>query len=78
MNLSRGTMMRLPSVMVGKWLFVAYSAKKGKNNDSFRNSIKRNLAGAKGVGRFSCDRLGSKLTLTTKTDSDSIHPNTML
>lgn len=57
--------------ILGKWLFVAYSAKKGKNNDSFRNSIKRNLAGAKGVGRFSCDRLGSKLTLTTKTDSDS-------
>lgn len=57
--------------ILGKWLFVAYSAKKGKNNDSFRNSIKRNLAGAKGVGRFSCDRLGSKLTLATKTDSDS-------
>ena len=56
--------------ILGKWLFVAYSAKKEKNNVSFRNSIKRNLAGAKGVGRFSCDRLGSKLTLTTKTDSD--------
>lgn len=57
--------------IIGKWLFVAYSAKKKKNNDSFRDSIKRNLAGAKGVGRFSCDRLGSKLTLTTKAETDS-------
>lgn len=56
--------------ILNKWLFVAYSAKKKKNNADFRNSIKRNLAGAKGVGRFSCDRLGSKLTLTTKTAND--------
>lgn len=56
--------------ILGKWLFVAYSAKKKKNNDSFRDNIKRNLAGAKGVGRFSCDRLGSKLTLITKTETD--------
>lgn len=58
--------------ILGKWLFVAYSAKKHRNNDSFRDSIKRNLAGAKGVGRFSCDRLGSKLILTTKTQKDSV------
>lgn len=56
--------------ILGKWLFVAYSEKKKKNSDSFRDSIKRNLTGAKGVGRFSCDRLGSKLTLTTKTEDD--------
>lgn len=58
--------------IVNKWLFVAYSEKKRKNNrkSSFRNSIKREVAGAKGVGRFSCDRLGTSLELITKTDLD--------
>lgn len=60
--------------IVGKWLFVAYSEKKQRTQDDYRNNIKRNLAGAKGVGRFSCDRLGSKLTLSTKTlSSNSAH-----
>lgn len=58
--------------LIDKWLFVAYSEKKKRNPDDFRENIKRNLAGAKGVGRFSCDRLGSKLTLTTKTSTSSI------
>ena len=60
-----------------KWLFVAYSAKKEgvedielseKEFDSYRDKIqaKKYYAGAKGIGRFSCDRLGGKLTLTTK------------
>lgn len=59
-----------------KWLFVAYSAKKtgeedsesGNEIDDYRNKIKakRYYAGAKGIGRFSCDRLGQKLKLTTK------------
>lgn len=60
-----------------KWLFVAYSAKKEGIEDSeisnnefsdYRNKIqaKKFYAGAKGIGRFSCDRLGSKLVLTTK------------
>lgn len=54
-----------------KWLFVAYSEKKGRNQtDGYRNKIKRKAAGAKGVGRFSCDRLGSKLEILTKTKSD--------
>lgn len=62
-----------------KWLFVAYSAKKdGTEDDSlinsrndYRNKIgnKRHFAGAKGVGRFSCDRLGSKLNLISIKDS---------
>jgi hypothetical protein len=61
-----------------KWFAVAYSAKKeGSEDDNIkRNSHLNNLksrrfyAGAKGVGRFSCDRLGSKLELTTsKSDS---------
>ena len=49
-----------------KWLFVAYSTKRtGKENDDYRDKIKpqRVFAGAKGVGRFSCDRLGSNLNL---------------
>lgn len=49
-----------------KWLFVAYSAKRtGKENDDYRDKIKpqRVFAGAKGVGRFSCDRLGKNLNL---------------
>ena len=56
--------------IVGKWLFVAYSEKKTQNRErtSFRDEIKREVAGAKGVGRFSCDRLGSSLTLITKTE----------
>lgn len=58
--------------IVEKWLFVAYSEKKPQNREksSFRDEIKRELAGAKGVGRFSCDRLGASLTLITKTESE--------
>lgn len=40
-----------------KWLNVAYSEKKGQ---------KRQYAGSKGVGRFSCDRLAENLVLYTK------------
>lgn len=55
--------------IINKWLFVAYSEKK-KKNVSYREDIKREVAGAKGVGRFSCDRLGEKLRLMTKTIND--------
>ncbi|MFZ3088962.1 MAG: sensor histidine kinase [Methylotenera sp.] len=50
-----------------KWLFVAYSAKK-EGIDDYRDEIKskRIQAGAKGIGRFSCDRLGRKLTIYTR------------
>jgi hypothetical protein len=53
-----------------KWLFVAYSAKKEgteDNNFDYRHNIYRNrpFAGAKGIGRFSCDRLGKILYLET-------------
>lgn len=57
-----------------KWLFVAYSAKRlGKENDDYRDKIKVNrvFAGAKGVGRFSCDRLGSFLNLITIKDESN-------
>lgn len=59
-----------------KWLFVGYSAKKDGTEDadndvkqkSYRDKIKRHYAGAKGIGRFSCDRLGKHLSLTTKSE----------
>nr|WP_315253384.1 sensor histidine kinase [uncultured Flavobacterium sp.] len=61
--------------LINKWLFVAYSAKKdGTEEFDYRNQIKsnRHYAGAKGVGRFSCDRLGQFLNLITiKKKSDS-------
>jgi signal transduction histidine kinase len=54
--------------LIEKWLFVAYSAKKEgieDQNSDYRDNLKskRYYAGAKGVGRFSCDRLGRKLNL---------------
>ncbi|MBR0691576.1 sensor histidine kinase, partial [Bradyrhizobium manausense] len=51
-----------------KWLNIAYSEKKGasrKNGEAF--------AGNKGIGRFSCDRLGRHLDLYTKTSGGSIN-----
>ncbi|MFA6175661.1 MAG: ATP-binding protein [Phycisphaerae bacterium] len=58
--------------IVEKWLFLAYSAKKDGTED-YRDKIqiKRTYAGAKGIGRFSCDKLGSKLTLYAKRKDDS-------
>lgn len=57
--------------IIDKWLFVAYSEKK---NNTYRDNIKfrRNYAGAKGVGRFSCDRLGETVDLFSKTEKDNI------
>ena len=54
-----------------KWLFVAFSEKKiaAGREDNYRHRISRPVAGAKGIGRFSCDRLGSKLDLITKTNT---------
>lgn len=58
--------------LINKWLFLAYSEKKDSvenraedRKHSYRDNINRHFAGAKGVGRFSCDRLGEKLVLTT-------------
>lgn len=59
------------SDLKNKWLFVAYSAKRlGKESKDYREKIKtqRVFAGAKGVGRFSCDRLGRFLNLITIKD----------
>lgn len=49
-----------------KWLNIAYSEKKTN-----KTQHKRRMAGAKGVGRFSCDRLGEYLNLYAKTSEDS-------
>jgi hypothetical protein len=60
-----------------KWLFVAYSAKRDRTEDKslvnpeyedYRNKIasRQYFAGAKGIGRFSCDRLGGELDLYTR------------
>ena len=59
-----------------KWFAVAYSAKKDGTEDleskrlSHLNNLKsrRYYAGAKGVGRFSCDRLGDNLELITTSE----------
>ena len=57
--------------IIQKWLFVAYSEKR---NPSYRDSIRRTVAGAKGVGRFSCDRLGESVFLSSKTSrEDTLH-----
>ncbi|MBL0580070.1 ATP-binding protein [Aeromonas caviae] len=65
--------------LINKWLFVAYSAKHDNTEDSalrsdYRSELRsrRNtFAGNKGVGRFSCDRLGERLTLQTKSIDDN-------
>lgn len=69
-----------------KWLFVAYSAKKDGTEDeesfklnnekkaSYRDNLnqkKRYYAGAKGIGRFSCDRLGKYLRMITQKRNSS-------
>ncbi|PKG43717.1 ATP-binding protein [Psychroflexus sp. MES1-P1E] len=60
--------------LLDKWLFVARSSKiEGDEEDSYKNfrdkiKVKRTYAGAKGIGRFSCDRLGSELYLETIKD----------
>ena len=59
-----------------KWLFVAYSAKRdGTEDKDYRNRIsqrRRPYAGAKGVGRFSCDRLGKRLLLSSRSKSQPV------
>lgn len=70
--------------LLDKWLFVAYSAKKeGKEEDSYENyrnkiKVKRAYAGAKGIGRFSCDRLGSELFLETLKDQTNAKPEVLI
>lgn len=60
------------SDLQNKWLFVAHSDKRdGTEDKDYRDKIrhKRTFAGAKGVGRFSCDRLGRYLNLISIKDA---------
>lgn len=58
--------------LVNKWLFVAYSAKSdGTEDKSYRSKFKRHYAGAKGIGRMSCDRLAKSLVLTTRSAEEN-------
>lgn len=54
-----------------KWLFVAYSAKR-EGIEDYRDEIKskRLHAGAKGIGRFSCDRLGRELCIYSRRNKE--------
>lgn len=58
--------------LINKWLFVAYSAKSdGTEDKSYRSKFKRHYAGAKGIGRMSCDRLAKNLILTTRSAEEN-------
>jgi len=48
-----------------KWLFIGYSEKSEKENIAKRSCKRRSFAGAKGIGRLACDRLGKDLKLTS-------------
>jgi len=75
--------------LLKKWLALAYSAKNDGTEDeelvdykkrkSYRDKInvRKYYAGAKGIGRFSCDRLGSKLILTTRKRKEPIEQLTI-
>jgi len=55
--------------IINKWLNIAYSSKKIETTQN-----ERLQAGNKGVGRFSCDRLGSFLNIYTKKKNlDIVH-----
>jgi len=53
--------------ILGKWLNIAYSSKKIEHTQN-----KRYQAGNKGVGRFSCDRLGEFLNIYTRRKDEII------
>ena len=55
-----------------KWFFLGYSAKKEGTEDG-SDSHSRHYAGNKGVGRFSCDRLGRKLHLEATARSGDVN-----
>lgn len=62
--------------LIEKWLFVAYSAKREgveDENIDYRDIInkKKAFAGAKGIGRFSCDKLGAKLLIESVTRNET-------
>ena len=64
-----------------RWLFVAYSAKRdGTEDDDYRHRLSarpRPFAGDKGIGRFSCDSLGTGLTLRSRAESHPVQVLTL-
>jgi signal transduction histidine kinase len=64
--------------LVNKWLFVAYSAKRDGTEDDGRDDYRDRIrtrqayAGSKGVGRFSCDRLGARLILQSRVAGSAV------
>jgi len=63
--------------LIDRWLFLGYSDKRqdeGKSKRRGRSLGKRRraFAGAKGIGRFSCDTLGAVLSLHTKVEEEKI------
>ena len=57
-----------------KWLFVAYSSKRSRQDFRDEISERRRYAGSKGIGRFSSDRLGEVVVLQTRHSSDISGP----
>ena len=53
--------------IINKWLNIAYSSKKIEHTQNSRYQ-----AGNKGVGRFSCDRLGEELHIYTRQENQKI------
>jgi len=53
--------------ILNKWLNIAYSSKKTEHTQNNRYQ-----AGNKGVGRFSCDRLGEELNIYTRKKDEKI------
>lgn len=53
--------------LVDKWLFVAYSEKKDSDREDGKAYV-----GAKGIGRFACDRLGKITHVYSKKESDKL------
>ena len=62
--------------ILDKWLLVAYSAKRDDTeDDDYRHALssqRHPFAGEKGIGRFSCDRLGQHLVLSSRSISDPV------
>lgn len=70
-----GTGMTLADLKA-KWLFVAYSAKRSEVQRDYRDVVagRGHLAGSKGIGRFSSDRLGKELYLQTRAREEQRGP----
>lgn len=54
--------------LTSKWLRVAYSEKRHRSEKDFRDAVAARgfVAGSKGIGRFSSDRLGKTIILQTR------------